>query len=480
MSWQLLRIFSRLFSNNLSESLSDTEHHLALTGQWRFLSKAAGSLCFLFSISTLTAGLAWANTAQVHDVRLWRSPDKTRLVFDVSDAVIHSELWLTNPQRLVIDIKNSQLKTNLSSLRLKNTPIKKVRHGIRNKTDLRLVLDLRQQITAKIFLLQPNTTYGYRLVIDLFDAKKKEKPAVKAKREWRNIVVAIDAGHGGEDPGALAHGGGYEKHVTLGIAKKLAALLKKAPGFASVLIRDGDYYLDLRQRTHIAREHNADLFISIHADGFKDKRARGASIFALSHSGATSETARWLAQKENLSDQIGGEGGISLNDKDDLLVGVLLDLSMTSTLSSSLEIGDEILQNIRKVSNLHKKQVEQAGFIVLKSPDIPSILVEAGFITNPQESKKLKSSTYQRKIAQSIFKGLKTWFINRPAPDTLIAKWKQEGRLKVKPKNYIIQPGDTLSDIAKAFNIRLSLLKKVNNISQADRVLAGTVLIIPD
>ncbi|MDP0561484.1 MAG: N-acetylmuramoyl-L-alanine amidase [Candidatus Endonucleobacter sp. (ex Gigantidas childressi)] len=480
MSRKMLRLFSRLFSSNRSDILSEDKSYSFTKGLWRFSSKATALLCFLFSIPALTASLTWANASLVHDVRLWRSPDKTRLVFDVSAAVTHSELWLTNPRRLVIDIKNSRLKANLSSLRLKNTPVKKVRHGIRNKQDLRLVLDLRQQTTAKIFLLKPNTTYGYRLVVDLLDAEKKAKPIVKEKRKWRNIVIAIDAGHGGEDPGALAYGGGYEKHITLAIAKKLAAFLKKEPGFTPVLIRNSDYYVDLRRRTQIAREHKADLFVSIHADGFNDKRARGASIFALSRRGATSETARWLAQKENLSDQIGGEGGISLNDKDDLLVGVLLDLSMTSTLSSSLEVGNEVLHNVKKVNKLHKSHVEQAGFVVLKSPDIPSILVEAGFITNPQESKKLKSSMHQKKIAKSILKGIKTWFTNRPAPDTLIAKWKQEGRLQVKPKSYIIQPGDTLSDIAKEFGISLGSLKKVNNISRSDLVLVGTVLTIPD
>ena len=481
VSGKASKIFSRLFPDRSNQQPSEAENQSISEGRRRFLSKAAGSFGLLFSLAVLKTELAWAVTALVNGVRLWRSPDKTRLVFDVSGEVAHSEFSLANPQRLVIDIKDSRLKTTLSSLPLKNTPIRKVRHGVRNKKDLRVVLDLSQQVTAKSFLLKPNATYGHRLVVDLFDKDKKTAaPVVQKQKGWRNIVVAIDPGHGGEDPGAIAHGGGYEKHVTLAIAKELAALLKREPGFTPVLIRDGDYYVDLRQRTKIARDNKADLFISIHADGFKDFRAHGASVFALSRRGATSETARWLAQKENMSDQIGGEGGISLNDKDDLLAGVLLDLSMTSTLSSSLEVGDKILQNVGGINHLHKKQVEQAGFVVLKSPDIPSVLVETGFITNPQESRKLKSKRHQKAMAKSIFKGLQTWFVKRPPPDTLVAKWKQEGKLNAKPDRYVIQAGDTLSGIADQFDISLTSLKKANKISRVNAIRAGQVLVIPN
>ncbi|WP_306670791.1 N-acetylmuramoyl-L-alanine amidase, partial [Endozoicomonas sp. SESOKO4] len=361
------------------------------------------------------------SAAQVNDIRVWRSPDKTRLVFDVSSEVAHSQFFLDNPRRLVLDIRGTQKTKNVASPRLGTTPINKIRYGVRNKKDLRIVLDLKNKVTSKSFLLKPNATYGYRLVVDLFDDSTKTAGPVKEPTKTpsaRDIVVAIDAGHGGEDPGALAYGGGHEKVVTLNISKDLAALLKKEPGFEPVLVRTGDYYIPLRERAVIARKAGADLFISIHADAFTDPRANGASVYALSRGGATSETARWLAHRANSSDLIGGEGGISLGDKDDILAGVLLDLSMTSTLSSSLEVGDRVLKHIGTINRLHKEQVEQAAFVVLKSPDIPSILVETGFISNPKEGRKLKTRNHQRAMARQIYKGVKGHFVNNPPPGT--------------------------------------------------------------
>ncbi|KEQ18244.1 N-acetylmuramoyl-L-alanine amidase [Endozoicomonas numazuensis] len=420
---------------------------------------------------------------QVNDIRVWRSPDKTRLVFDVSDEVAHSQFFLENPQRLVLDIRGTRKPATVGTPSLSTTPISKIRYGVRNNKDLRIVLDLKNKVTSKSFLLKPNATYGYRLVVDLFDGQKKAVTPIKQPSQpssRRDIVVAIDAGHGGEDPGALAYGGGHEKSVTLNIAKDLAALLKKEPGFKPVLVRTGDYYIPLRERTSVARKSGADLFISIHADAFTDRRANGASVFALSRGGATSETARWLAQRENSSDQIGGEGGISLSDKDDVLAGVLLDLSMTSTLSSSLEVGDKVLKNIGTINRLHKKQVEQAAFVVLKSPDIPSILVETGFISNPKEGRKLKTRNHQRALARQIHKGVKSYFVKKPPPGTLLAKLKADGKVNTRPDQYVIQAGDTLSEIASRFGISLSSLKTANKISRSDRIRTGQVLVIPN
>ncbi|WP_163372808.1 N-acetylmuramoyl-L-alanine amidase [Endozoicomonas acroporae] len=433
-------------------------------------------------LAALKVQVAEAVYKLIKNVRLWRSPDKTRLVFDVSDAVEHHKFHLSNPSRLVIDVDGARLSGSFSGLQLKDTPIQKIRHGARNKNDLRIVLDLSAKVSSESFLLKPNATYGHRLVVDLFDDKRrKPQPVVRQKPAgYRDIIVAIDAGHGGEDPGAIAYGGGYEKQVTLAIAKELATLLSKEKGFRPVLVRTGDYYIDLRRRTQIARDNKADLFISIHADGFKDRRANGASVYALSRRGATSETARWLAQKENASDQIGGEGGISLGDKDDVLAGVLLDLSMTSTLSSSLEVGNKVLANMGGINRLHKKQVEQAGFVVLKSPDIPSILIETGFITNPGEARKLKSSSHQKAMAKAIFNGAKSWFYKKPPPDTLVAKWKQEGTLNTRPSRYVIKPGDTLSEIADQFDISMNDLKRANRLSSANTIRVGQVLQIPD
>ncbi len=434
-------------------------------------------------LSGLVLSPVQAFAEKINDIRLWRSPDKTRLVFDISGDVRHSQFFLDKPDRLVLDIHDASKSSLIVTPSLTNTPIKRLRYGVRNKKDLRIVLDLKNKLTSNSFLLSPNATYGYRLVVDLFDQEKKpqviHKPISQPSAN-RDIIVAIDAGHGGEDPGAKAYGGGHEKVVTLKIAKELAALLKREKGFEPVLVRTGDYYIPLRQRTKIARKGGADLFVSIHADAFRDFRANGASVFALSRGGATSETARWLAQKENSSDQIGGEGGISLSDKDDILAGVLLDLSMTSTLSSSLEVGDMVLKNIGGINRLHKKNVEQAGFAVLKSPDIPSILVETGFISNPKESRKLKSRNHQRAMARQVFKGIKSYFVKKPPPDSLIAKLKKQGKVNTRPDRYVIRAGDTLSEIAKKFETSLSSLKRVNKIGRADRIRTGQVLVIPN
>ncbi|OED40938.1 N-acetylmuramoyl-L-alanine amidase [Endozoicomonas sp. (ex Bugula neritina AB1)] len=445
----------------------------------RLVSKALGYM--VVGASIVTSELVLAADKRINGVRIWHSPDKTRLVFDVSGSVKHSELTLSKPDRLVIDVADTTLKTSFKGLVLKDTPVKQIRHGLREGNNLRVVLDLSSKVTSKSFLLKPNSTYGHRLVVDLYDGNTASKPIAQPKpKGLRDIVVAIDAGHGGEDPGAIAYGGGYEKHVTLAISKQLAAMINKERGFKAVLVRTGDYYIDLRRRTRIARENNADLFVSVHADAFSDRRANGASVYALSRRGATSETARWLAQKENASDQIGGEDGISLSDKDDVLAGVLLDLSMTSTLSSSLEVGDKVLRNMSAINRLHKKQVEQAAFAVLKSPDIPSILVETGFISNPTEAKKLKNSRHQRDMALAIFKGLKYWFHQKPPPDTLVAKWKQNGALKSHPDRYVVQAGDTLSEIADQFDISTTQLKKVNQLSSANNIRVGQVLVIPN
>ncbi|MGI9273580.1 MAG: N-acetylmuramoyl-L-alanine amidase [Endozoicomonas sp.] len=444
--------------------------------------KAARSFSLLFGLSVLKAELLWAAEKLVREVRLWRSPDKTRLVFDVSGEVAHTEFTLDNPRRMVIDIRGARKRKGLATPNLGTSPISRIRYGVRNKTDLRVVLDLKAIVTPNSFLLRPNATYGHRLVVDLFDeASPVSRPEViQRPTASRDIVVAIDPGHGGEDPGAIAHGGGYEKDIVLNIARDLEALLKREQGFKPVLVRTGDYYIPLRRRTEIARQAGADLFVSVHADGFTDRRANGASVFALSRTGATSETARWLADKENSSDQIGGEGGISLSDKDDVLASVLLDLSMTSTLSSSLEVGEKVLNNIGGINRLHKSSVEQAGFVVLKSPDIPSILVETGFITNPAEGRKLKTRSHQRAMARKIHNGLRSYFYKKPPPDTLIAKLREQGRLNTRPDQYVIQAGDTLSEIASRFDISLTSLKRANKISRANNIRTGQVLKIPN
>ena len=420
-----------------------------------------GVLALVLLLICNTAAFA----ATVEGIRLWRAPDHTRLVFDLSEPVDHTLFPLENPDRLVVDIGNSRLAAGNESLDFSDTPIANMRTGLRDGKDLRIVLDLKQVIRPKSFPLAGNKQYGDRLVVDLYDkAEEKSKSVddvIGTEIRDRKIVVAIDAGHGGEDPGALGPGRIQEKKVVLAISKALKTIVDQEPGFEGKLVRTGDYYIPLRNRTSIARNQRADLFISIHADAFTKPAARGASVFALSSRGATSETARYLAQKENQADLIGGVGNVNLKDKDQMLASVLLDLSMTATLNSSLEVGGDVLAQIGNMARLHKKHVEQAGFVVLKSPDIPSILVETGFISNPSEARQLADSNYQQRMAKAIFTGVKNYFHKKPPPGTWLAanmKW-DSGTV------YIIARGDTLSGIAARYNVSVDTLKRHNGMT---------------
>ena len=428
--------------------------------------------------------LSSVSLADVQGVRLWHAPDSSRLVFDLNREAEHKIFPLSSPNRLVIDIENSKMLDSLKDLDVSVGPIKKVRWGMRDKKDLRIVLDLREAIDAKSFPLPPNNQYSHRLVVDLLPRTQSTRPLTLSKpvldvkqtqATSRDIIVAIDAGHGGEDPGAIGHGGIYEKKVVLGIAKKLAALLERERGFKPVLVRTGDYYIGLRERTRKARSSNADLFISIHADAFSSHRASGSSVFALSQRGATSEAARWLADKENSSDLIGGVGGVSLDDKEDLLAGVLLDLSMTASLSVSLDLGQMVLNSMGGVSKLHKHKVEQAGFAVLKSPDIPSLLIETGFLSNPGEAKKLKTSSYQSRMASAIHQGIKRYFMQSPPPGTYLASIRDKSD---RLKEYVIAPGDTLSVIAARHATSMSTLKELNGL-KTSIIRVGQVIKVP-
>ncbi|MCA4962331.1 MULTISPECIES: N-acetylmuramoyl-L-alanine amidase [unclassified Pseudomonas] len=438
--------------------------------------------------------------SKVNSVRLWRAPDNTRLVFDLSGPVQHSVFTLTAPDRLVIDINGASLGAPLS-VNSANTPITAMRSAQRTPTDLRVVIDLKKAVTPKSFTLAPNAQYGNRLVVDLFDdaadaapipaptnvAKVapvpvtpidppvKLPPAPAGKRE---IIVVIDAGHGGEDPGASGSRGQREKDVVLAIARELQRQVNGMKGFRAELTRTGDYFIPLRGRTEIARKKGADLFVSIHADAAPSAAAFGASVFALSDRGATSETARWLADSENRSDLIGGAGNVSLDDKDRMLAGVLLDLSMTASLTSSLNVGQKVLSNIGRVTPLHKQRVEQAGFMVLKSPDIPSILVETGFISNANEASKLAAASHQQALARSISSGVRQFFQQNPPPGTYIAWLRDSGGIAQGPRDHRVNPGETLAMIAVRYQVSPATLRSANNL-KSDDLKAGQHLTIP-
>ena len=430
----------------------------------------------------MTASLASA-AAQVEGVRIWPAPDHTRLVLDTAGAVEHNVFSLSDPSRLVIDLKNVSLKTDFSKVDLEGSPIRRIRSARRNGNDLRVVLDLASDIKPRSFALEPNQQYGHRLVVDLIDEKgsrieRATSPTVTQDSAGkRDIIVVIDAGHGGEDPGAIGPRGTREKDVVLRMAKTLADLVNKQPGFTAKLTRTGDYYIGLRNRTILARKYNADLFVSVHADAFRTPQPSGASVFALSQRGATSETARWLAQSENSSDLIGGAGGLSLEGRDEMLAGVLLDLSMTASINASLGVGSSVLGRLGNVAKLHKPGVEQAAFAVLKSPDIPSILVEAGFISNPKEEKNLASQWYRDKLAGAIMDGIHEYFQRTPPPGTLLA-WQKQNQGSPEVSQYRIRRGDTLSGVARQNQTTVSELMRFNGMSD-DRVMVGQTIRIP-
>lgn len=413
---------------------------------------------------------------QVEGVRLWTAPDHTRLVFDTSAPVEHKVFGLTDPNRIVIDLAGTTLADGFSAGAISDRHLGGLRHGARPDGSLRVVLDLKQPIRPKTFLLKPNTRYGHRLVVDLYPVETTREPRVAKSaadiERAREVVVAVDAGHGGDDPGASgSRHGTQEKHITLEIARRLKRLIDAQSGMRAVLTRNGDYYIDLRQRMELARARRADLFVSVHADAFRDKRVRGSSVFVLSKRGASSEAARWLAEKENGADLV---GGVSLVDKDGVLASVLLDLSQSATRHASLGAASKVYRELKQVGRVHGRRVQRAGFMVLKSPDIPSMLVETGFISNPAEERNLRDPKHQERMAKAIMTGIRKYFEESPPPGTLLAERQR------KTLRHVIVRGDTLSEIADRYEVSLAALRRENKIRRDNHIRVGQVLVIPD
>ncbi len=441
---------------------------------------------FRFCIMSLAISIANpAFSAAIENLRLWKAPDSTRLVFDLDSEVKHSLFALDNPDRIVIDIPNSSATKDFSKVDLSGSPIKRIRTGLQSDK-LRVVLDLSQRVEPSSFSLVPNDQYGHRLVVDLgwsggakIESETAPSTPVALPTGNREIVIAVDAGHGGDDPGALGPYRLREKDVVLAIAKEVKRQIDAEPGFRAELVRSGDYYVSLRGRTRKARKLNADLFVSIHADAAQSSKARGASVWVLSNRGASSEMGRWLASKENSADLIGGVGSVSLEDKDETLASVLLDMSMTYARTSSSEVAGAVHENIARFAKMHKNYVEKAGFVVLKSPDIPSILVETGFISNPSEAKRLKDSAYQKRMARAIADGIVGHFWSKPPAATLVATLKQQGKQPATiERSHKVAPGDSLSIIAERNGVSLDSLRRFNQL-KSDRIRVGQVLKIP-
>jgi N-acetylmuramoyl-L-alanine amidase len=456
--------------------------------------------CLSFIILMISSN-AWS--ANIQAMRLSQAGSETRLVIDLDKAFQYEVFSLTNPDRLVVDIKNTLQTSQLTLPDLLNSPIRAIRYASWQNNTLRLVLDLHHNVRYDSRTLGPKSDYLHRLVIDLHDAPNtptmqsvlaserqpeaapipairqaeiSAKPAEintqtpvatvnKSKKYMvrRDIIIAIDPGHGGQDSGALGKHGTKEKDIVLAVSKRLANIVNAEPGMRAYLTRDTDVFITLRQRIKRARENKADMFISIHADAFKDAKAKGASVFVLSQRGASSEAAQMMADKENAADLA---GGISLEDKDDMLASVLLDLSQTASLEASLEVANTVLAGLKRVGNVHKKHVESAAFVVLKSPDIPSILVETAFVSNPDEERKLNTPSHQDKIARAILSGISNYFQRNPLPGS------------GSPQQHIVSSGDTLSMIAQRYQISMLELKTSNNLNRS-HINVGDVLIIP-
>ncbi len=399
------------------------------------LKLAAASLTLL--VSPVGAG----NTPSIGSilaVRVWPAPDYTRVTLEHDLPLQFTQMLVKDPWRLVVDIEGIEFNSVLQSLPSKiieaDPYIKLIRAGRNKPGVVRLVIELKTEVKPQVFALKPVGEYGHRLVLDLYPlvpvdplmalleksgeqhtehrTETSPKNIEKAAEFSRLLTIVLDPGHGGEDPGAVGRGGSYEKNVTLEVARRLKAKIDELPNMRTVLTRDGDFFIPLHERVRKARGVQADLFVSVHADAFIKPSARGSSVFVLSENGASSSNARWLANKENAADLI---GGVNLSVKDRYLAKTLLDLSQTATINDSLKLGNAVLGEIGRINTLHKGQVEQAGFAVLKAPDIPSILVETAFISNPEEEKRLNDDAYQDQLAEAIMKGIRRYFSKNPA-----------------------------------------------------------------
>jgi N-acetylmuramoyl-L-alanine amidase len=442
--------------------------------------------------------LCTAAPVSVHNLRLWQAPDNTRLVFDLSGPLEHRLSTLNDPERIVIEMSNARLQDGLASLDVSHSYIAAIRAAEPADGKLRITLELKRPVRPKSFVLRPAGQYGHRLVIDLYDevvAKALPSPEPRAAPPARQVlapsdlIVAIDAGHGGEDPGAI--GRRYrtrEKDVTLAIARELFKLVAATPGMKPVMIRDGDYYVGLRKRIDKASGNDADVFVSIHADAVPGRQARGSSVYALSLRGATSEQARVLADKENAADLI---GGADLGEVDSMTRKVLVDMMQTVTIGDSMVLGSDVLSSLHGISSLHHVSVQQAGFMVLKSPKIPSILVETAFISNPDEEQKLRDRAFQRRIAESVLTGLKRAMprliarrgaggesLQAVAPAPLAPPVQSAQAAPPAAREHVVKPGETLSAIARLYDIHVDALRFVNGI-QGDDLAVGTKLLVP-
>ena len=443
------------------------------------------------------------HAATVKKIRFWSEPDHTRLVFDLSDSVEYKMFTLSNPDRVVIDIAKSRLADDFSALDFDGGPIKSLRSGTRDGDTLRVVLDLISEVKPSSYTLAANSDAGDRLVIDLYNQSSTtasrdvidstvDKPTdttaadtsqtTTARANFRvdgrrDIVIAISAGHGGNDPGGIGYDGKLrEKNVTLAISRALFDQLSRMPGYKPVMIRDGDYYIAPQQRPQKARDHRADLLVAIHTDWYRSSRPDGLTIYALSGDRADRENARRVEEKEQTANLLGGAGNdISLSAWDDDVALTLVSIQMAWSMEQSLIAGTRLLESLDGVTRLRRDKVQQASLEVLKSPDIPSVLIETGYLTNPAEARRLNTSRFQQRLAAAITQGVMNYFYEAPPIGSLVAWQKANG---IAPGAYTVKRGDSLSVIAQRFGVSLPALKSSNGLS-SNTIHIGQELTIP-
>jgi len=423
-----------------------------------------GILSILFSVSSFA-------TNSIDGIRVWPAPEHTRIVFDVKQKANYKYFTLNNPERLVIDFTDTKNLVALKNLAAKDSRVKRFRSSF-NKGKTRLVLELSQPYQLTVFPLTPAGQYGNRLVIDLYDKKRSNKNVPKSapKKSVGDIIIGVVAGHGGEDPGSIGGKGTYEKHVTLAIAKKLQKLIDREKGMKAVMIRTGDYYVNLNRRTSLAREKNVDFLVSIHADAFHTPQPSGASVWVVKKSRAESELAKWLVNREKKSELLGGGGGVIKNTSDSNLALTLADMSKEHSLGVSFGVANNVIKELKKITKMHKKTPQNGNFAVLKSSDIPSILVETGFISNHREEKNLTWPKHQQRLADAIHQGIKNHFVSHPLTGSYFAS--------VSYKKHKVRSGESLSVLAKRYNVSMSKLKALNNLT-SNSLRIGQTLKIP-
>jgi len=406
----------------------------------------------------------------INDIRVWTAPDNTRVVFDLIQKPDYKYFSLSSPQRLVIDFNDSKSLISFQNLIKEDHRIKKIRKSKpKNKNSTRIVLELSDNFQLAVFPLAATGQYGNRLVVDFYDKNNNVSKIIhdRSTQSKRDIVVAIVAGHGGDDPGSIGARGSYEKRITLAIAKKLDKLINNHKGMKAVMIRKSDYYVTHDRKPKLARKNKADLLISIHADAFTSPKPSGASVLVQSTRRANSETAHVIANRQKESELLGGAGETIKNTMDDNLALTLADMSKEHTMKSSYEFATHVLTQLEKVTKLHKKQPEGLSLAVLKAPDIPSVLIETGFISNPQDEKNLNSSAHQQKLAKAIYTAINSFFNSNPPEGTLLAS-------TMVIEHNIIR-GESLSVVAHRYKVSVDYIKRANNLT-SNTVRVGQAL----